>query len=314
MTPPDHMTGRTILLGGAGFLGTAIARDLCDAGQDVLVLDLLARLTAAAPLLEGIETRAFAFPALDGLADCLAGADALVHLAWTTTPASSMQDLARDAAQNIAPSVALFQEAGRAGVGRVIFSSSGGTVYGDPETLPVPEHAAGGALSGYGVSKLAVENYLALEARQAGFTGVSLRVGNPYGPFQLRGTAIGVIANYLAQIHAGRAPEVWGDGTVVRDYIHIRDVAAAMRTALTAPDLPGGAYNIGSGTGHSSNDIFEAIRRTTGTGLELRHRPARGFDVDTIVLDTGRFRAATGWAPAVDLETGIAELWDILTR
>ena len=118
MTPPDHMTGRTILLGGAGFLGTAIARDLCDAGQDVLVLDLPDRLTAAAPLLEGIETRAFAFPALDGLADCLAGADALVHLAWTTTPASSMQDLARDAAQNIAPSVALFQEAGRAGVGR----------------------------------------------------------------------------------------------------------------------------------------------------------------------------------------------------
>ena len=101
---------------------------------------------------------------------------------------------------------------------------------------------------------------------------------------------------------------------MVRDYIHIRDVAAAMRTALTAPDLPGGAYNIGSGTGHSINDIFEAIRRTTGTGLELRHRPARGFDVDTIVLDTGRFRAATGWAPAVDLETGIAELWDILTR
>ena len=306
------MTGRVAIVGGAGFLGTALARGLCDTGNEVVVLDLPARLAAVEELFEGVETQPFAFPELDGIDAALEGVDALVHLACTTTPASSMADLARDAVENIAPSVALFQAAGRAGASRVIFSSSGGTVYGDPEVLPVPEAAAGGPLSGYGVSKLAIENYLRLEAGQAGFTGISLRIGNPYGPFQLRGTAVGVIANYLSQIHVGQAPEVWGDGSVVRDYIHISDVVAAVHRAISVPELASGSYNIGSGTGYSINDIFAAIRRVTGTMLALQHKPARGFDVDAIVLDTVRFREAAGWAPAVDIETGIAELWRLL--
>lgn len=308
------MTGRTVIIGGAGFLGTALAQGLGASGREVRVLDAPGRLAAVAGLLEGVGARPFAFPDLHGLEEALEGAEAVIHLACTTTPASSMADMAKDAAENIAPSVAIFQAAGRAGVRRVIFSSSGGTVYGDPEILPVPESAAGGARSAYGLSKLAIEGYLRLAAAQAGFTGVSLRIGNPYGPFQLRGAAVGVIAHYLAQIKAGTAPEVWGDGSVVRDYIHIDDVVAAVRAVLETPELPSGAYNVGSGTGYSLTDIYTAIQRITGTGLDLTYKPARGFDVAAIILDTARLRGATAWTPKIGIEEGIAQLWDALQR
>jgi UDP-glucose 4-epimerase len=308
------MSGRVTIIGGGGFLGTALARGLAAEGREVRVLDLPSRLAAVSELLDGIETRPFAFPSLEGLDDALAGSEALIHLACTTTPASSMQDMARDAAENIAPSVAIFEAAGRVGISRVLFASSGGTVYGDPSILPVPEHASGGALSAYGVSKLAIENYLLIAAGQAGFTGISLRIGNPYGPFQLRGAAVGVIANYLSQVAAGRAPEVWGDGSVVRDYIHIEDVVSAVSAILAVPGLESGAYNVGSGLGHSISDIYAAIRQVTGTSLKLRYQPARGFDVAAIYLDTARLRRATGWQPAWSMDDGIAELWGVLQR
>ena len=308
------MAGRCVIIGGAGFLGTSLARGLQQSGRDACVLDLPQRLSGAAGLLSGIETRAFGFPGLDGLEAAIAGADTLIHLACTTTPASSMADMARDAADNIAPSVAIFEAAGRAGVKRVLFSSSGGTVYGEPKMLPVPEQAAGGARSAYGTSKLAIEGYLQLVAEQAGFTGVSLRIGNPYGPFQLRGTAVGVIAHYLTQVRAGIAPEVWGDGSVVRDYLHIDDVVGAVFAVLETPDLASGAYNVGSGQGHSIKDIYAAIRKVTGTQLDLQIKPARGFDVAAIVLDTARLRVATGWEPRIGLNEGIAQLWDLLQR
>lgn len=308
------MKGRTVIIGGAGFLGTALAQGLLAEGRKVCVLDLPDRLGAVEGLLYGVETSPFGFPATDGLDDALAGAETLIHLACTTTPASSMQDMARDAAENIAPSVAIFQAAGRAGVSQVVFASSGGTVYGDPKILPVPESAAGGALSAYGVSKFAIENYLQLVAKQTGFTGISLRIGNPYGPFQLRGTTVGLIANYLAQIHDGRAPEVWGDGSVIRDYIHISDLVSAVSALLGTQGLESGAYNVGSGEGHSVADVYAVICRITGTSLGLQHRPARGFDVGAIYFDTTRLRTATGWLPRVDLETGIAELWNIIVN
>lgn len=302
------MSSKAAIIGGAGFLGTALAQRLRHAGSDVLVADLEERLAAATGL-SGIRTAAFAFPDLAGLERVLDGVDVLIHLSCTSTPASSMIDLSRDAAENIAPSVALFEAAGRAGVSRVIFASSGGTVYGTPAMLPVPEEAAGAPLSGYGVSKLAIENYLALAAARGGFTGISMRIGNPYGAFQLRGAAIGVIANYLIRVHRGEAPEVWGDGGVVRDYIHIDDVADAFLAAVEVPGLASGPYNIGSGAGMSINEIWRVIRGVTGTDLDLQYKPARGFDVEAVILDTTRFQAATGWQPRIGLREGIGSLW-----
>lgn len=305
------MTKRTAIIGGAGFIGTALAARLIEAGQSVHVLDLPSRLERAAPFLRDATSVAFDFPDLGGLNAALDGASAVVHLACTTTPASSMSPLSRDAMENIAPSVAIFEAAGRAGVKRVLFSSSGGTVYGNPERVPVREDDAGGALSGYGVSKLAIESYLRLEAQQAGFDGVSLRIGNPYGPYQLQGTSIGVIARFLSDVRDGRPLEVWGDGSVIRDYIYIDDVVQAMQVAIEAPTMPSGIYNIGSAEGKSLNEIIEVVADVTGRAPQVNYTPARGFDVAAIVLDNRLFRDTTGWAPQTSLSAGVRRLWEI---
>lgn len=304
------MKGRTVIVGGAGFLGTSIAREFAQS-REVLVLDTASRLQGAAEWLGDTPSAVLNFPRdLSAAPDLFAGADALVYLSWTSTPASSMNDLAGDALENVVASARIFEEAGRAGVRRVVFSSSGGTVYGNPETVPVPEDAARNPLSGYGASKLAAEHFLHVAAARDGFSGVSLRVGNPYGPFQLRGAAIGIIAQFLNSIARGQAPEIWGDGMVVRDFLHVDDVISAFQHAVDAREIASGAYNVGSGYGTSVLDVWQLIRTITGTKIAPIHKPSRGFDVEAIYLDTSRFRSATGWEPIVSLSEGIQRLWD----
>lgn len=276
-----------------------------------MVLDTASRLQNAAEWLGATRSAVLDYPGdLKAAAELFAGADAVIHLSWTSTPASSMQDLAADAMENVVASAALFEAAGRAGVRRVVFSSSGGTVYGNPETVPVPETAARNPLSGYGASKLAAEHFLNVAAVRDGFSGVSLRVGNPYGPFQLRGAVIGIIAQLLISIARGRPPEIWGDGLVVRDFLHIDDVVSAFRHAVDVENIALGAYNVGSGCGTSVLDIWQQVREITGTDITPIHKPPRGFDVEAIYLDTSRFREATGWVPKVSLREGIERLWE----
>jgi len=297
---------RVLIVGGAGFLGSGLAQALRARHWSPRVLDTAPRLAAAAHLLEGVPTAAFDFSRDAADPALFAGHDALVHLACTTNPAQSMDAIAWDAESNIAPSVRLFDAARAAGVARVVFSSSGGTVYGAPARLPVAESDATRPLSAYGVSKLAIENYLAL---YPDLRGVSLRVANPYGPYQLIGTAVGVIARYVATVARREPIEVWGDGSVVRDYIAVSDVVAAFTAALATPELVPGAYNVGNGAGESVNEIVAAVFAAAGYQVPVNYLPARPYDVPAIFLDSSRFRAGTGWAPKVDLEAGVRDLW-----
>jgi len=298
---------RVVIVGGAGFIGRALAGTLAARGVQTQVWDTAGRLATARHALAGSTTRAFDFTG-DRVPDgALDGLDALVHLGCTTNPAHSMGTMAYDAASNIAPSLRLFDAAAAAGVPRVIFASSGGTVYGAPSRLPVVETDTTEPLSAYGVSKLAIERYLALYP----LCGVSLRIANPYGAYQLSGTTVGVIARYVAAVRAGRPLEVWGDGSVVRDYIAIDDVVAAFEQALVTPVLAPGPYNIATGIGCSINDIIAAVSNVSGRAPEVRYLAGRAYDVPAIVLDCARFRHATGWAPRTSLQDGIAALWRV---
>lgn len=306
------MTGPVVIVGGAGFIGTSLARALTARGTPVRVLDRPHRLERSAALLVGIEKAMFEFPDTLGIERHLQGASALIHLTCSSTPASSMQSLRRDADENIAPSVTLFEAAGAAGVQKVLFSSSGGTVYGDIDRFPIVENTPLAPLSGYGASKVAIETYLQLAARRDGFCGVNMRIANPYGPYQLSGAPIGIIARYLTLMARGQPLTVWGDGEVVRDYIHINDTTQAILALLDEKDLVSGAYNIGSGTGISVKDIITALSQTTGLHPQVDYTPARGFDVKRIVLDTDKITQATGWSPETGLVDGVAQLWDVL--
>ena len=297
---------RVVIAGGAGFIGTALAAGLRCRGADVVVLDSPRRLDRVRDLLAGIECHPFEFAAGDDAHPFLQSGDSLIHLACPTNPATSMRSFARDAESNILPSIRLFDAAADAGVRRVIFGSSGGTVYGSPRRLPVQEHEMSTPLSAYGISKIAIEQYLSLYRQ---FLPVSLRIGNPYGEYQLRGTAIGVIARYMRAALDGDAIEVWGDGSVVRDYIDIDDVVSAFEFALVTRDLPAGAYNIGSGVGTSVAQIIAIIASLSDRPLEVRRLEARSYDVPSITLDPARFMRATGWAPKTGLVDGIGRMW-----
>jgi UDP-glucose 4-epimerase len=302
---------RVLVTGAAGFLGSAVTGALERAGFIVRIADTAARLQSCADLSGEREVWTYDFSAQAPPRGMLEGVDALVHLGCTTNPAHSMAAMAFDADSNIGPSIRLFEAAAGAGIGRVVFSSSGGTIYGAPARLPVDENAATRPLSAYGVSKLAIENYLAI---QPGLLGVSLRVANPYGAFQLRGAAIGVIARYLLAVSRGEPLEVWGDGSVVRDYIAVADVADAFVAAVGQPGLVPGPYNIGTGSGTSIAGIIAMIFDATGRQVPVVHRPARGYDVPAIVLDCGLFSKRTGWRAGTDLKDGIAELWEGIAR
>lgn len=297
---------RIVIVGGAGFIGTALATSMKQCKLQPVVLDTQHRLARSSAWLRTIDTVQYDFAAGMDVERHLAGADALVHLACTTTPGSSMVDISRDAQSNIVSSIRLFDACARAGVDRVVFASSGGTVYGAPVRLPVVETDAARPLSAYGVSKLAIENYLSLYSQ---FSGISLRVANPYGAYQLQGSAVGVIARYIMAVMDGRSPEVWGDGTVVRDYIAIEDVASAFLCALTSEEIRPGAYNVGSGVGRSISQVIHAIQEVAGETVKAKFFPGRPYDVREIVLDTNRLSKATGWSCKVPFLEGVARLW-----
>jgi UDP-glucose 4-epimerase len=300
------------IIGGAGFIGSSLAGLLAREGLETVLFDTEDKLQKHALLLQHFQTRPFPYPEVINLHQYLDGYDVLVHLACTTEPASSMESMLYDAGTNIIPSLKIFQAAVEAGVQRIIFASSGGTVYGNAGTIPASEDDEKNPVCAYGVSKLSVEHYLNLYANSNRVRGISLRIGNPYGFFQFEGTTIGIVAHFLDAIHKGEELQVWGDGSVVRDYIDIDCVARAFLAAITSPSLPSGPYNIGTGTGVSINELIELIFKVTGRKVPVKYNPGRPFDVSRISLDSSRFTSLTAWHPETALKDGIQKMWDYM--
>jgi UDP-glucose 4-epimerase len=301
---------RIAIIGGAGFIGSAIAQLLSKHNIELSIFDTKKRLDKLLNIRQQFNTTLFPYPKVKDLHRHFTGYDALIHLAYTTEPASSMDSLVFDARTNIVPSLEIFQAAIDAGITRIIFSSSGGTVYGDPVSLPVVEDDEKKPLCAYGVSKLAIEQYLHLYAINNSIKGISLRLANPYGTFQLQGTRIGIIAHFLNDIKNHNPLNVYGDGSIVRDYFHIDCAAKAFFSALFSSSLPSGSYNIGSGIGVSINELIDLLFKITGQKVSVNYIHGRSFDVPKIFLDSSRFKSFTSWQPEISLEEGIAKMWD----
>ena len=305
---------RYVVTAGAGFLGSALCSALADAGHEVVRADRADRLRRLGD--PGVDARIVdAVHELGVESDLVAlldGCDVLLHLAHRGLPSSPMAHIAREAAANLGGGLELVEAARAAGVGRVVYASSGGTVYGRVSHVPVDETAECAPISAYGVGKSAMEHYLAFFSADFGLSTVSLRVGNAVGEGQFRGAGVGAPAKFLAAARAGDPIHIWGDGTTVRDYVYVDDIVRAFMTA-SAAELPSGPYNVGSGVGHSLNEIVGLVRAVTGVAVEVRHEEARVFDVPSIVLDVTRFSGLTGWTPQVDLRSGMTRMWQHLT-
>lgn len=303
------MTARVLILGGNGFIGSHIVDALMARGCKVRVFDRQPERTRAP--LPGVDYRIGDFGDRASLVEALIDTDVVIHALSTTVPGTATLDPVADIEGNLVNSVLLLDLVRETGVRRLVFLSSGGTVYGMPDALPVSEDHPLRPITSYGIVKAAIEHYLGAAAMQ-GLETLILRPSNPYGPRQGHLGVQGVVTTFLRRVRDGSPIEIWGDGSVVRDYIFVGDLAELCAKAALSDRT--GAFNAGSGTGHSINEVVSVIRDVTGKSVEPRYKPSRSFDVPRVVLDISRATAAFGWRPSVPLEAGVMQLWNWLNE
>lgn len=301
---------RCVIFGGCGFLGTHIGGALVRRGHAVCAFDRVRGLAGLpAEVSREIEVRLGSWEDDAAMQSALVGADAVVHCVGLTLPHDSNENMSFDVTANVVGSVRLLEAARRAGVRRILLTSSGGTVYGVPRRIPIDEEHPTDPICSYGITKLAAEKYLHLYRHLHGIEYAALRISNPYGPGQNPRAAQGAVAVFLGRLARGEPIEIWGDGGVVRDYVFIGDVAEAAALALELSG-PVGVVNIGSGRGTSLNELVEALFQTTGSRVPVHHFPPRRSDVPANVLDISRARRLLGWSPRTELGAGLARTWE----
>lgn len=280
--------GGVLLLGGTGFIGSALARRL---EHEQTAAHVLGRKNAG--MLEHL------------LPQC----GTVIHLACTTTPGSSaaQPDLETENLTLTLRLLGLLREQPET---HLIFFSSGGTVYGNPSRLPVPEDSPTAPLSNHGAGKVAQEHHCEL-ARSRGHSVTILRPSNAYGPGQGLKSGFGLVRTMLERARSGTPLEIWGDGENVRDFIYIDDIVEACTRLIKLP-RDSGTYNLGTGVGLSINQLKRVVEAASGRQVQSIYRPARSVDVRSVVLDISHVKASLGWQPAVSLTDGLARTWQWL--
>ncbi len=299
---------KVLVIGGNGFIGSHVVDKLLAHGHSVRVFDRQPE--RFRPPLPGVDYRFGDFADKMAVVEALAGVDAVYHLLSTTLPGTAELNPKTDVHDNLIGTINLLESMQGLGVRRILFLSSGGTVYGIPETVPIPETHPLRPISSYGIVKASIEHYLEMYRRTRGFSPIIVRASNPFGPRQAHSGVQGVISTFLRRILAGEPIEIWGDGSVVRDYFEVGDLAELCVRAGTSHSE--GAYNAGSGYGLSVNEIIEAIRKVTGSDFEIVYKPGRPVDVPCSVLDCSRAKSDFGWECKTGFDAGLRNAWNWL--
>ncbi len=298
-------TLKALVLGGNGFIGSHLIDRLLSRGYWVRVFDRFPE-RFRKPL-ANVDYRIAQFSDSFALAEALEGIDIVYHLISTTVPGTSNLNPAADINDNLIMTVRLLEQMTKAGVKRILFLSSGGTVYGNPEKLPVTENHPLNPICSYGIVKLAVEKYLFMYQRLYGLQPVVIRPSNPYGPRQGHIGVQGLIATFIHKIINGETIKIWGDGLITRDYLYIEDLVKLCVIAGGSDYT--GIFNAGSGQGHSILSIIDILADIVGEQLDIIHEPVRSFDVREVVLDITKAKEKFGWHPDISLEDGIKKCW-----
>ena len=307
---------RTLVTGGAGFIGSNLVDALLGRGEDVTVVDdlssghernLAAALRAGAQL-ERLDIRDA--PALEQLAQRVAP-EVIFHLAAQVDVRVSLADPARDARTNVEGTINVLEAARAASARRVVFASTGGAIYGDTDELPTPESVAPLPMAAYGQSKYCAECYLGLYARLYGSSTIALRFGNVYGPRQDPHGEAGVIAIFCGRLRDGMRPRIYGDGTQTRDYIYVGDLVEALLAAADGDEL--GVVNLGTETETSVLEIVRVLAAIHGPGApEPEFAPARLGELDRSCLDAARARELLGWEAHTPIAEGLRLTYEAL--
>jgi len=299
---------RVIVTGGAGFIGSHIVDALVARGDEVVVLDDLSHgrrenVSPSAELVVGDIRDAEAVAEVFGEAR----PQACLHLAAQADVRVSVTRPDFDAEVNVLGTIRLLEAAREHGT-RIVFASTGGAIYGECAE-PATESSPREPLAQYGTSKLAGEEYLATYNRLYGSEHTALRFGNVYGPRQDPHGEAGVVAIFLGKLARGEAPHIFGDGSQQRDYVYVRDVAAA---ALAALERPAGVFNIGTGAATSVLDLFDVCRRASGVHVEPVFDPPRLGELQRSVLDASLAERELGFSARTSFDDGITATWEFI--
>ncbi len=274
---------RVLLTGGSGFIGQHLQGLLRRQGHTIRLYDR-----------QNLSTT-----------DQLVDQEVLVHLAWSTVPKNATADPIADLETNVLGWLHLLEAARKnPTLKKVIFISSGGTVYGIPRQVPISETAPTFPISGYGLSKLTAEKYLHLYHHLYGLDYVILRVSNAYGIGQNLHKGQGVIGIWMQKALNHQPIEIWGDGKTIRDYVYVDDVCRAIGAAIVRHS-PEKIFNVGSGRGYSLREVATMIGQVVGRPLEVRYKPGRQFDVPSNILSINRIEEYLQWKPEVSFVDGL---------
>ena len=293
---------RVSVVGAGGFIGLNLCRRLLESGLDVKGID------PQEPQPEALGGyRVDHEPMLS--ADAFTGSAVVFHVAGSTEPASSNVHLREDMAGTVGLTLDVLEAARIAGVEQVVHVSSGGTVYGPGAQVPTVETAPTNPVCAYGISKLAAEGHMQLAERLHGIRAFNLRVANPFGPWQDPRRGQGVVNAFLYRAMTGAPIDLWGDGTIVRDFLHVDDVVSAMCQILSYEGEER-IFNIGSGQGISIASVISDIEEIVDHPVEINRHPERPVDVPHSQLDISRAKREFGWQPAIGWSEALSSAKD----
>ncbi|MEG9524873.1 MAG: NAD-dependent epimerase/dehydratase family protein [Hyphomicrobiales bacterium] len=302
--PTVSLSGtRCLVLGGGGFLGLNLCNRLAAVGAEVTCF------SRSHPQPEVLDRRVSRvtgqFADRLAIANAVERQDVVFHLIAGSIPESSNRDPSAELAAAPIATLHLLDICRSARIRKLVFSSTGGAIYGIPRAIPIPEQAPTDPISAYGISKLMIEKSLYLYRHLHGIDYQILRIANPYGRFQLGTKHQGLIGSYIHRVLSGLPLEVWGTGEVVRDFLHVDDVSDAFLAAVTY-EGPHKILNVGSGVGLSVNQVIAELEAAFGLDrLPCLYKPGRAADVPANVLDTALIRSELGWQPRVALRAGL---------
>ena len=300
---------RCLIFGGSGFIGSHLAEGLVKKGYEVTVFDNFkygaTNLDTIRDKIEIIKGDLFNE---NDVYRALKDVDYVFHYISTTTPATAMKDPIYDIESNIIESVKMFQGAVKNNVKKIIFPSSGGTIYGDKINNRSREVDPVNPVNPYAISKLTIEKYLYYFNYLHRLDYTILRYSNPYGERQNPLGKQGVIPIFLNKIKHGEKPVIYGDGSMIRDYIYIKDAIDAT-IAVLETDTNEKIFNVGSGKGTSLNELIDTMSKVVGKKIITDHVENSGTYIPKMVLDISRIQKEVGWNPAVDIQEGIQKTW-----